>query len=78
MSSTLQDISTDRGIRAWQLHTEWSYLLHMEQAINFLFQGNTYGYNDCVFRAGEQHLQVKAMFFKFNDISNVLNLLKNG
>ena len=36
---------TDRGYRAQVLGWEWSYLMHFEQAINALFQGDIRAYN---------------------------------
>ena len=72
----LDNISENRAMRAFDLRVEWSYLMHMEQAINLLFTGNTYGYNDCVERAGESALKVKPMFFRWKDIDDILNVLK--
>ena len=76
MACGLDSVSTERSIRAWELHLEWSYLMHMEQAINFLFAGNTHGFNNCVTSAGELALCVKPLFFKFNSIEQLWTILK--
>lgn len=36
----------DRNFRAEKIGLEWSYLLHFEQAMNFLFCGRTHKYNE--------------------------------
>jgi hypothetical protein len=71
----LDDVSENRSIRAIQAGLEWSYTLHMEQAISFLFQGNTYGYNECVLHAGERGLLVPYKFFTFKNIEQIWEIL---
>jgi hypothetical protein len=66
---------TDRAERAKELGLEWSYLMHMEQALNFLFVGNTFRYNECVRNANEPGLQVQYDIFTFKNLEQIKSLL---
>jgi len=66
---------TDRAERAKELGLEWHYLMHIEMAINFLFEGNTFKYNNVVKLAGEPGLQVPYDIFTFKNLEQIKSLL---
>jgi len=76
MCAGLETFSEYRDIRAIQLDVEWSYLMFMEQAICFLFDGNLHGFNHCVTSAHEPKLVFKKpYFFRFKGIETIKQVL---